>query len=85
MPEKVSDRASRYRRQAEHFQSLAKMEAEPRSRAQLLQLADEYVRLADTGSRKPSANMLGTRVRNAEAAGPAAPVDGRSFRPGSKS
>lgn len=41
------DRAPRYREQAERFQVLAKMETELRVQARLLELADEYQRLAD--------------------------------------
>ena len=43
-------RATRYREQAERLQFLAKMEAQPRARARLLELADEYTQLADAKS-----------------------------------
>ena len=41
------NRAARYREQAEHFRQIATMEAQPRARAQLLELAGEYQLLAD--------------------------------------
>jgi hypothetical protein len=63
MPEPVDGRAARYRRQAEHFQTLAKMEQQPRARARLLELADEYRQLAARGPQKPSAELLGAGTR----------------------
>ena len=59
MPGQVGDRAARYREQAEHFKSLAKMEQEPRARAQLLKVAEDYVQLADTNPQKPSRSAIG--------------------------
>ena len=50
----VSDRAVHYREQAEKFHQLAKMEAQPRARARLLELADDYRQLADSKPQKPS-------------------------------
>jgi hypothetical protein len=41
------DRANRYREQVERFREIAKMEAQPRARARLLELAGQYERLAD--------------------------------------
>ena len=64
MAEKTSDRVARHQKQAEHFQNLAEMEAEPRAREQLLGLAREYRFLADMPPRKPSAELLGTGARN---------------------
>jgi hypothetical protein len=46
MPRVFSDRAIHYREQAEQFHRLAKMEIQPRARARLLELADEYQELA---------------------------------------
>ncbi|HVH50382.1 MAG TPA: hypothetical protein VM781_01850 [Candidatus Bathyarchaeia archaeon] len=59
-----SERAFHYREQAEQFQRLAKMEEQPRARARLLEIADDYQNLAETEPRKPSAELLGTRTRN---------------------
>jgi hypothetical protein len=59
-----SERAARYRDQAEQFQRLAKMEEQPRARARLLEIADDYWHLAETEPRKPSAASLGTGTRN---------------------
>lgn len=72
MPAKVSEdngaasseRAVRYREQAEQFRKLASMEGQPRARARLLEIADEYRELAETEPRKPSAELLGTGIRN---------------------
>jgi hypothetical protein len=44
------DRATWYREHAEQFQRLAEMENQPRVRARLLELADEYTQLADAKS-----------------------------------
>ena len=41
------DRAARYREQAERFREIAKMETQPRVRARLLELAEQYERLVD--------------------------------------
>ena len=49
-----NNRAAHYFEQAERFQLLAKMETQPRARARLLELADEYQQLADMKPRKPS-------------------------------
>jgi hypothetical protein len=62
-PVGLLERASRYRRQAEQFERLA-IELQPRARAQLLGLAAEYDQLADTKSRKPSANLVAPRGWN---------------------
>ena len=43
----TGDRAARYREQAGRFDQMAKMEAQPRARVQLLELAGEYQFLAD--------------------------------------
>jgi hypothetical protein len=64
MSGEVSNRAARYREQAERFQQLAKMEEQPRTRARLLELADQYQRLAGTNPRKPIPELLGTRTGN---------------------
>ena len=56
-----ADRATRYREQAERLQLLAKMEAQPRARARLLELADEYQQLADAEPPKPSASWFNIR------------------------
>jgi hypothetical protein len=50
-----SERASRYREQADRFERLAGTETRPDARAQLLRLADEYAQLADAKPRKPTA------------------------------
>ena len=55
MPGVVSERAIHYREQAERFHRLADMETQPRTRARLLELADDYQQLADTKPQKPSA------------------------------
>jgi hypothetical protein len=47
------DRVARYREQVERFREIAKMETQPRVRARLLELAEEYERLID--------DMAGTR------------------------
>ena len=59
-----SERADRYREQAEQFQKLAKMEEQPRVRARLLEIAGDYQNLAETEPRKPSAELLGTGTGN---------------------
>ena len=41
------DRATWYREHAEQFQRLAEMETQPRVRARLLELANEYTQLVD--------------------------------------
>jgi hypothetical protein len=41
------DRVARYREQVERFREIAKMETQPRVRARLLELAEEYERLVD--------------------------------------
>ena len=68
MPEEVSNRAVHYRGQAEKFRRLADMEDKPLARSRPLDIADDYQHLADTGPRKPSAELLGTRARNNSAA-----------------
>ena len=50
-----SERANRYREQADRFERLAGTETRPDARAQLLRLADEYAQLADAKPRKPTA------------------------------
>ena len=47
------DRVARYREQVERFREIAKMEMQPRVRARLLELAEQYERLID--------DMAGTR------------------------
>ena len=42
----TEDRAERYREQADRFQKMAEMEAEPRARERLLELAGQYFALA---------------------------------------
>jgi hypothetical protein len=64
MPGVSSERATQYRDQAEHFQLLATVEMQPRARAQLLEIADQYRQLADTEPRKPSAGSPAARARN---------------------
>jgi hypothetical protein len=68
MPGVVSDRAIHYREQAEQFQRLAKMEMkmeiQPRARARLLELADEYQQLAGTKPRKPSGGSPNAQAWN---------------------
>ena len=49
------DRAARYYERAERFREIAKMETQPRARARLLELAEEYEQLVD--------EMAGTRPR----------------------
>ena len=53
-----SDRAARHREKAAHFKELASIELQPHARAQLLGLATEYDRLAETILPKPNANWL---------------------------
>ena len=48
-------RVGRYREQVERFREIAKMETQPRARARLLELAEEYEQLVD--------EMAGTRPR----------------------
>jgi hypothetical protein len=64
MPGVFSDRAIHYREQAEQFHRLAKMEIQPRARARLLELADEYQELAGTKPRKPSGGSPNARAWN---------------------
>ena len=51
------NRVDRYREQVERFREIAKMETEPRVRARLLELAEQYEQLVDDlarpGSRRP--------------------------------
>jgi hypothetical protein len=47
----TGDRAARYREQAGRFEQMAKLEAQPRARARLLELAGEYQFLADRARR----------------------------------
>jgi len=42
-----SDRAARYRKQADRLNEIANSDNQPRSRARLLDLADQYRRLAE--------------------------------------
>ena len=57
-------RAAHYRQKAAHFKELASVELQPRARAQLIGLAEEYDRLADDGPRKLSAEFLRLRGGN---------------------
>ena len=41
------DRIARYREQVERFREIANMETQPRVRARLLELAEEYEQLVD--------------------------------------
>ena len=41
------DRIARYREQVERFREIAKTETQPRVRARLLELAEQYERLVD--------------------------------------
>jgi hypothetical protein len=41
------DRVARYREQVERFREIAKMETQPRVRARLLELAEQYEQLVD--------------------------------------
>lgn len=43
----TGNRAERYREQAGRFEQMAKMEARPRARERLLELAGQYLALAD--------------------------------------
>jgi hypothetical protein len=52
-----SDRAARYRKQADRLDEIANSDNQPRSRARLLDLANQYRRLAD---------RLGQRVADDE-------------------
>ena len=54
-PRLECDRAARYYERAERFREIAKMETQPRARARLLELAEEYEQLVD--------EMAGTRPR----------------------
>ena len=51
------DRAARYHERAERFREIAMMETQPRVRAPLLELAEEYEQLVDDlagqGTRRP--------------------------------
>jgi hypothetical protein len=49
------DRVVRYREQVERFREIAMMEAQPRVRARLLELAEEYEQLID--------NLAGQKTR----------------------
>ena len=60
----LSERAIRCRQKAEGFRQLASIELQPRARAQLIGLAEEYDRLADDGPRKLSAEFLRLRGGN---------------------
>jgi len=53
-----SEWAVHYHQRAAHFNQLASIELQPRARAQLIGLAEEYDRLADDGPRKLSADFL---------------------------
>ena len=53
LPRSECDRAARYYERAERFREIAKMETQPRARARLLELAEEYEQLVD--------EMAGTR------------------------
>jgi histone H3/H4 len=55
LPRLECDRAARYHERAERFREIAKMEMQPRARARLLELAEEYEQLVD--------EMAGTRPR----------------------
>ena len=55
LPRLECDRAARYHERAESFREIAKMETQPRARARLLELAEEYEQLMD--------EMAGTRPR----------------------
>jgi hypothetical protein len=43
----MGDRATRYREKADHLKGMAQAETRPRERAHVLELANEYERLAD--------------------------------------
>jgi hypothetical protein len=51
------DRVVRYREQVERFREIAMMETQPRVRARLLELAEEYEQLID--------NLAGQKTRRA--------------------
>ena len=55
LPRLECDRAARYHERAERFREIAIMETQPRVRARLLALAEEYEQLVD--------EMAGTRPR----------------------
>src|SRR5207248_7250343 len=59
-----SERAVHYRQKAAHFKQLASIELQPRARAQLIGLAEEYDRLADDGPRNLNAEILRRLCRN---------------------
>lgn len=46
------DRAARYRERAEHLKGMAQAKTGPRERAQMLELAESYERIADDLIRK---------------------------------
>jgi hypothetical protein len=62
------DRAAYYRRQAHRFQQMAGMEAQPRARGRLLELASQYLELAERAAsqktRLPESLSPATRGRN---------------------
>ncbi|SRR6266545_369455 len=67
------DRAARYREQVERFREIAKMETQPRVRARLLELAEQYDQLGTIWSVKRREDPEGHRPRSASAiASPAA-------------
>jgi hypothetical protein len=67
-------RSARYLEQAERLQLLATMETQPRARARLSELADEYQQLAHRKPRKQGDSSASARRRNEPASGGFAPV-----------
>ena len=63
MPGVISDRAIHYREQSERFHRLANMEIQPRTRARLLELADDYQQLADTNRKNRVLARLSSKRR----------------------
>ena len=57
------NRVDRYREQVERFREIAKMETQPRVRARLLELAEQYEQLVD--------NLAGQKTRDPEGRRPA--------------
>jgi hypothetical protein len=54
---------SRDREQVERFREIAKMETQPRARARLLELAEQYERLGRSGQYKATKALKGSRRR----------------------
>lgn len=70
----ASERGARDREHTQHFQRLAKMETQPRARAQLIELACQHEQIADINPREPSANLLDPRAGNNYGFGAVSPM-----------